>query len=58
MQYNCSRVTAAVSNTHGSTTRFIHDRLREHLNNETPLLKNISIPARTKTIKALMSRLL
>ena len=29
-----SRVTAAISNTHGSTTRFIHDRVREHLNNE------------------------
>ena len=41
-----------------STTRFIRDRVREHLNNDNSSVKNISIPARTKTIKALMSRLL
>ena len=42
----------------GSTTRFIHDRVREHINNENSSVKNTSIPARTKTTKALMSRLL
>ena len=59
MQCTSLSVTAAIRNTLlGSTTRFIHDRVREHLNNEISSVKNISIPARTKTIKALMSRLL
>ena len=43
----------------GSTTCFIHDRALENISiMKTPLLKNISIPARTKTIKVLTSRLL
>ena len=43
----------------GSTTRFIHDRAREHINKEnSSVKKNTSIPARTKATKALRSRLL
>ena len=43
----------------GSTTCFIHDRALENISiMKTPLLKNVSIPARTKTIKVLTSRLL
>ena len=59
MQCTSSSVTAAISNTLlGSTTRFIHDRVREHLNNENSSVKKHIYSCRTKTIKALMSRLL
>ena len=40
----------------GSTTCSIHIRIQEQINNKTPLLKNTSTPARTKTTKALRSR--
>ena len=41
----------------GSTTRLIHDRIKEHLNHENSSLKNISIPTRIMTIKASKPRL-
>ena len=42
----------------GSTTRFIHDRVREHIHNDSSSVKNTSLPARTTTIKASTSKLL
>ena len=53
MQYNCSRVTAAISNTHGSTTRFIHDRVREHLNNENSSVKKYIYSCQNKDYKGI-----
>ena len=60
MKCTSSRVAGAITEQYiSSTTRFIHDRVREHINNENSnFKKNTSIPARTKTTKALRSRLL
>ena len=48
-----SRVTAAISNTHGSTTRFIHDRVREHLNNENSSVKKYIYSCQNKDYKGI-----
>ena len=54
MQYNSSRVTAAISNTLlGSTTRFIHDRVREHLNNENSSVKKHIYSRQNKDYKGI-----
>ena len=54
MQCTSSRVTAAISNTLlGSTTRFIHDRAREHLNNESSSVKKHLYSCQNKDYKGI-----
>ena len=54
MQCTSSSVTAAISNTLlGSTTRFIHDRVREHLNNENSSVKKHIYSCQNKDYKGI-----
>ena len=54
MQCTSSSVTAAISNTLlGSTTRFIHDRVRDHLNNENSSVKKTYLFLQNKDYKGI-----
>ena len=53
MQCTSSRVIAAISNTIGSTTRFIHDRVREHINNKNSSVKKHVCSCQNKDYKGI-----
>ena len=54
MQCTSLSVTAAIRNTLlGSTTRFIHDRVREHLNNEISSVKKHIYSCQNKDYKGI-----
>ena len=55
------QITCSNCNQHyiGSTTRFIHDRMRKHLNNDnSSVTRNTSLSAKTMSTKASKSRVL